>query len=150
MPTKNFLSPEEKNYLQEALKKETRPEVRERILIFLLENDGKNYQQIADFLGCSPRTVAYWAVHGSPNNLETLQDKRAKGNNKKATDEYINLLLETVDKNPTELGYEFGRWTAKRLAEHLEKETGISLSGSQVVRILKKKKYLFGWTSMCH
>ena len=101
MPTKNFLSPEEKNYLQQALKKETRPEVRERILIFLLENDGKNYQEIAEFLGCSPRTVAYWAVHGSPNNLETLQDKRAKGNNKKATDEYINLLLETVDKNPT-------------------------------------------------
>ena len=59
MPTKNFLSPEEKNYLQQALKKESRPEVRERILIFLLENDGKNYQEIAEFLGCSPRTVAY-------------------------------------------------------------------------------------------
>ena len=67
MPTKNFLSSGEKEYLQQALKKENRPEVRERILIFLLENDGKNYQEIADFLGCSPRTVAYWAVHGSPN-----------------------------------------------------------------------------------
>ena len=64
MPTKNFLSPEEKNYLQQALKKEHRPEVRERILIFLLENDGKNYQQIAEFLGCSVKTVAYWATHG--------------------------------------------------------------------------------------
>ena len=49
MPIKNFLSPEEKNYLQQALKKENRPEVRERILIFLLENDGKNYQEIAEF-----------------------------------------------------------------------------------------------------
>ena len=48
--------------------------------------------------------MAYWAVHGSPNNLETLQDKRVKGNNRKATDEYINLLLETVDKNTQELG----------------------------------------------
>ena len=145
MPTKNFLSPEEKNYLQQALKKETRPEVRERILIFLLENDGKNYQQIAEFLGCSVKTVAYWAVHGSPNNLETLQDKRVKGNNKKATDEYINLLLATVDKNPTELGYEFGRWTGKRLSEHLEKETGIKLSKSQIVRILKRKKFVYIW-----
>ena len=63
MPTKNFLSSEEKEYLQQALKKENRPEVRERILIFLLENDGKNYQEIADFLVCSPRTVAYWSVH---------------------------------------------------------------------------------------
>ncbi len=93
MPTKNFLSPEEKQYLQQALKKENRPEVREIILIFLLEDDGKNYQEIAEFLGSSPKTVAYWAVHGSPNNLETLQDKRVKGNNRKATEKYINLLL---------------------------------------------------------
>ena len=145
MPTKNFLSSEEKEYLQQALKKENRPEVREIILIFLLENDGKNYQEIADFLGCSPRTVAYWAVHGNPNNLETLQDKRIKGNHKKATDEYIDLLLKTVDKNPTNLGYEFGRWTGKRLSEHLEKETGIKLSKSQIVRILKRKKYVYIW-----
>lgn len=145
MPTKNFLSLSEKEYLQKALKKENRPEVRERILIFLLENDGKNYQEIAEFLGCSPRTVAYWAVHGSPNDLETLQDKRAKGNNQKATDEYIKLLLEVVDKNPTDLGSEFGRWTGKRLSEHLEKETGVKLSKSQIVRILKRKKYVYIW-----
>jgi transposase len=145
MPNKNFLSSEEKEYLQQGLKKENRPEVRERILIFLLENDGKNYQEIANFLGCSPRTVAYWAVHGSPSNLETLQDKRIKGNHKKATDEYIDLLLRIVDKNPTEFGYEFGRWTGKRLSEHLEKETGIKLSKSQIVRILKRKKYVYIW-----
>ena len=90
MPTKNFLSSDEKKYLQQALKTEIRPEVRERILIFLLENDGKNYQEIAEFLGCSPRTVAYWAVHGSPNNLETLQDKRVKGNKSKLMGELKN------------------------------------------------------------
>ncbi|BAQ65868.1 mobile element protein [Geminocystis sp. NIES-3709] len=43
MPSKNFLSEEERKYLQDALKIEKRSEVRERILIFLLENDGKNY-----------------------------------------------------------------------------------------------------------
>ncbi len=139
MPTKDFLSLEEKKYLQNALKQESRPEVRERILIFLLENDGKNYQQIADFLGCSSRKVAYWAVHGNPNNIETLEDKKRKGNHQKATDEYLKILLEIVDKQPEELGYEFGRWTGKRLSEHLEKETGIKLSKSQIARILKKR-----------
>jgi transposase len=51
--------------------------------------------------------------------------------------------LKIVDENPKELGYEFGRWTAARLAEHLEKETGIKLSGSQVRRILRRKKYVY-------
>jgi transposase len=145
MPIKNFLSDEEKKYLQNALKIENRSEVRQRILIFLLENDGKNYQQIADFLGCSTKTVAYWAVHGNPNDVDSLQDKRRKGNQTKATDEYIQILLEVVDKNPEDWGYEFGRWTGKRLSEHLEKETGIKLSKSQIVRILKRKKYSYIW-----
>jgi transposase len=145
MPIKNFLLEEEKKYLQEALRKEIRPEVRERILIFLLENDGKNYEEIAKFLGISEKTVAYWAVHGSPNDIETLVDKRRKGNYHKATDEYLNLLLEVIDKEPTELGYEFGRWTGARLSSHLEKETGIKLSKSQIVRILKRKKYVYIW-----
>ncbi len=36
--------------------------------------------------------------------------------------------MKIVDEDPKEFGYEFGRWTAARLAEHLEKETGIKLS----------------------
>jgi transposase len=47
------------------------------------------------------------------------------------------LLLEVIEKEPAEYGYEFGRWTAARLAIYLEKITGIKLSGSQVGRILK-------------
>ena len=68
-----------------------------------------------------------------------------KGNHKKATDKYIEILLETIDKEPEELGYEFGRWTAQRLATYLEKITGIQLSGSQVRRILEQKKYVYIW-----
>lgn len=145
MPAKNCLSSEEKKKLQSALKREEHPEVRERILMFLLLNEGKTYGQIADFLGCSRRTVAYWCVHGDPSNLESLEDSRKQGKHRKATEEYIEKLLEIVDKEPKELGYEFGRWTGKRLAEHLEKETGILLSKSQIVRILKRKKYVYIW-----
>ena len=54
-----------------------------------------------------------------------------EGNYQKATPEYVNKLMEVIDKDPEELGYEFGRWTAQRLATYLEGETGIKLSGSQ-------------------
>jgi hypothetical protein len=47
------------------------------------------------------------------------------------------LLLEVIEKEPAEYGYEFGRWTARL---YLEKITGIKLSGSQVGRILAGKK----------
>jgi transposase len=74
-------------------------------------DDGKTYQQISEFLGCGYRTVAYWCVHGDPDNLESLCDEREKGNYRKVTKEYIELLMETLEKDRTELGYEFGRWS---------------------------------------
>jgi transposase len=146
MPAKNYLKSEEKNKLQKALREEVNAEIRERIIIFLLLNDGKTQAEIAEFIGCSLKKVSYWCVHGDPGNLESLKDRRMEGNHKKATPEYVELLLKVVEEEPKELGYDFGRWTAARLAAHLEKETGIQLSSSQVRRILEKKKFVYLWS----
>jgi transposase len=145
MPAKNHLNSEQLEKLKKALKEENNGNIRERILILLLLNDGKTQAKIAEFLGCSLNKVSYWCVHGDPENLESLKDERMKGNHKKVTDKYIEILLETIDKEPEKLGYEFGRWTAQRLATYLEKITGIQLSGSQVRRILEQKKYVYLW-----
>ena len=145
MPAKDHLTPEQKEKLQKALKREGNGDIRERILILLLLNDGKTQQEIAKFIGCSKNKVGYWCVHGDPDNLESLKDERMKGNHQKATEKYIEILFETIEKEPEELGYEFGRWTAQRLATYLEDITGIKLSGSQVRRILERKKYVYLW-----
>jgi transposase len=144
-PAKNFLTPSQVTQLQQALKESELPHVRERILIILLQNDGKPQHEVAKFLGCSPRTVAYWCMHGDPDDLKTLHNKREYEHHRKATPEYIELLLKTIEQLPADLGYEFGRWTAERLATYLTEQTGIELSSSQVRRILKKKSIvIFG------
>jgi transposase len=145
MPAKNHLSQDQREQLLIVLKEHENPYVREKILILLLMNDGKTYQEISDFLGISYTTVAYWAVHGDPDNLESFLDGRREGNFRKLTKEYEDLLLEVIEKEPIEYGYDFGRWTAARLATYLEKVTGIKLSGSQVRRILNRKKYAYLW-----
>jgi len=145
MPIKNFLTQEQKENLQNALKESEDSHFRQRALMLLLMNDGKTYAEITDFLGCSYRSVAYWCCHGDPDNLEGLKDQRKKGNTRKATEKYIELLMETIEQEPSDNGYEFGRWTAARLSEHLEKKTGIKLSSEQVRRILKAKKYVYHW-----
>ncbi|AFZ38327.1 transposase (plasmid) [Stanieria cyanosphaera PCC 7437] len=145
MPAKNYLTSEQQKKLQKALKREEKGDIRERILILLLLNNGKTQSEIAEFIGCSKNKVCYWCVHGDPDNLESLKDERMKGNHQKATKKYIEILLETIEKNPEELGYEFGRWSAQRLAKYLEEITGIKLSGSQVRRILSRKKYGYLW-----
>jgi transposase len=145
MPAKNFLNSETKEKLQRALKEHEHPDIRERVLMLLLLNDGNTQKHIAELIGCSLSKVAYWCVHGDPENLDSLKDDRMNGNYKKATAEYINLLLEIIEIEPEKYGYEFGRWTTARLATHLEDQTGIKLSGTQVRRILKSKKYVYLW-----
>ena len=114
MKIKNYMTEEECKTLQRELKYHEHPDIRERILILLLRNNGKEYHEIANFVGCSLRKVAYWCTHGDPSDLESLVDERMKGNFHKATPEYVKLLIELIDKDPKEFGYEFGRWTAKR------------------------------------
>lgn len=145
MPAKNHLSKEQKERLIKLLKESENPYIREKVLIILLINDGKSYQEISHFLDIAYTTVAYWAVHGDPDNIKSFVDERSQGNFRKVTPEYEKILLETIEKEPGEYGYEFGRWTAARLATYLEKVTGIKLSGSQISKILHKKKYVYIW-----
>lgn len=84
-------------------------------------------------------------MQGDPDNEDSFQDGRGEGNHKKAPEKYVNILLEIIEKYPYLSGYKFGRWTAVRLANHREKETGIKLKSSQIRRILKQKKYVFVW-----
>jgi len=145
MPAKNFLSSETKETLQQVLKEHEHPDIRQRALIFLLLNNGNIQAQTAELIGCSLRKVAYWSIHGEPDNLDSFKDDRMKGNYRKATEEYIDLLLETIEVEPEKYGYEFGRWTTARLAIYLGEQTGIELSSTQVRRILKSKKYVYLW-----
>ena len=106
----------------------------------------KHQKKLLNLSGVRFHKICLWCVHGYPDNLETLKDEKMKGNHHKATEKYIEVLLETIDKAPQELGYEFGRLSAKRLATYLEEVTGIKLSGSQVWRIISKKKYVYLWS----
>ena len=66
MPAQNHLNPKQIEKLQKALKEEEKANVRERILILLLINDGKTQSKIADFLGCSVNKVSKRVCKGRP------------------------------------------------------------------------------------
>ena len=115
-PAKNFLTLEQVTRLQKTLKESELAHVRERILIILLQNEGRTQQETSKFLGCSPRTVAYWCMNGDPDKLETLHNKREYEHYRKATPEYIELLLKTVERRPSDLGYEFGTLDGRKIS----------------------------------
>jgi len=54
-------------------------------------------------------SATFWYMNGDPNQLESLQNRRNQESHRKATPEYIRLLLEIIDQEPLDLGHEFGR-----------------------------------------
>jgi hypothetical protein len=77
MPAKNHLSQNQKQRLIKLLKESDDNYVREKVLILLLINDGKTYREISEFMEIAYTTVAYWSVHGDPDNLDSFLDKRS-------------------------------------------------------------------------
>ena len=141
MPIKNFLTELQKTNLQKALKESEDRNFRQRILMLLIMNDGKSYAEISKLLECEYNNVAYWCYYGNPDNLESLKDKKQKENKietTKASLQYIDLLIETIDEKSGEYKYEFRRWTTGKLAQVLAEETETELTKEQVTEILKK------------
>ena len=47
---------------------------------------------------------------------ESLHNKREYEHYRKATPEYIELLLKTVERRPSDLGYEFGTLDGRKIS----------------------------------
>ena len=103
MPAKGCLNWEQKERLQTLVRGNNCPRIREHALILLLQNDGKTYEDIANRIGCGYRTVAHWCIHGEERQQHGIfggqvsSRKMPQGNYRKATEQYIELLLEVVE-----------------------------------------------------
>ncbi len=138
MKKRELLSQEQVKGLETLLGEIDCPQVRQRITMLLLRHEGKTYEEIGKVLDCSTRTVAYWCANACPDSPDSFWDKRQEGNNQKVTKEYVELLQCAADREPSELGLEWKKWTTAKLADYLFSQTGIRLSGEQVRRLLKK------------
>lgn len=81
-------------WLQKLVRVGDCPRLREHALILLIQNDGKTYEEIANFIGCGYRSVAYWCMHGDADNLDSLRDKTEQGNHRKATENILNCCTK--------------------------------------------------------
>lgn len=111
--------------------------------MILMSGVGRSKFDIAEDLGCSPATVDNVRKRYRERGMEGLQRRKPPGRVSRATSQYRAALREAVQTPPQSLGYGFSVWSANRLAKHLEKTTGISLSDDRVRKILSEEKFSF-------
>ena len=127
----------------EAVKRDKRPEVRQRAMGLRLLHEGKTPKEVAELLSVSQPTIYAWQHRWQAQGVEGLANRPKSGRRMKATPEYVALLEQVVDQDPQALGYAFSIWTTDRLRLHLKDKTGIELKPTQFRALLKEHDFVY-------
>lgn len=137
------LSEEELAVIETAMQHDKRPEVRQRSTAMRLLHLGYKPEQVAEMQAVSNATIYGWIRRWQSKKLEGLANRPKSGRPPKIDDEYSLALDDLIEKEPSELGYDFTIWTIDRLRMHLEQKTKISISESRFRALLKRKGYRY-------
>jgi transposase len=137
------LKDDEVALLEQAIRHDERPEVRQRATAIRMLHLGKHPTEVADVLAVSLPTIYNWHARYREAGLEGLANRPKSGRPGIADEDYCQILAETLEQSPPDLGYAFTVWTVKRLCDHLEKKTGKRLSESRLRHLLKEKDYRY-------
>ena len=130
------LTDEELELLEKLLRHVQSSRMRDRYQAIWFSHLGKSVQEIAELLKVSEESVRRWVHIFEEEGFEGLADDARSGRPPKATGRYVERLLELVHISPLLADYPRTTWTLSLLAEHMERETGVGLSGERVRQIL--------------
>ena len=145
MPKKLDFQLSETELLQvtEAIRKDKRPEVRQRATAIRLLALGQKPAEVAESLTVQPTSVYSWFHRFRQDGLEGLANQPKGRPKRKADEAYCRALEEAIEHDPDEYGYPFAIWTVERLRDHLEKETGVRMSISRLRVVIRQQGYVY-------
>ena len=115
--------------------------VSERIRIILLSSKGYTVPQIADIFECDQASVRNWIERFEAEGVKGLHDRPRCGRPRKAGVVAQHTIRQTVQTQPSALGYIFGFWTVVTLCAHLVVSIRLQVSTATVRRALWRMGY---------
>ena len=104
---------------------------------------GASQAVVAANLGVSRQSASAWHEAWSEGGKAALAGAGRAGRLPLVSDEQLAEVLEALSKGPEGNGYANGLWTLARVAEVIERVTGVAYSQTQTWEILTKK---LGWS----
>jgi transposase len=106
-----------------------------RLLAVQRLSDGYTARQVADFLGVQLRTVRRWKATYKKRGDKGLRAKPPPGRPRKLTSRQERTVLTWFLQSPRSFGYATDLWTAKRVAEVIQRKWKVEFNS----------RYLNGW-----
>lgn len=101
---------------------------RRRFLAVQRLQDGYTAQQVADFLGVHLRTVRFWKAAYKKSQTHGLKAKPPPGRKRKLTARQERTVLTWFLKSPKSFGFPTELWTARRVAQVIERKWGVTFN----------------------
>jgi transposase len=101
--------------------------------------DGRTQQDVADFLGVHPVTVAKWMAKYRAAGETALAAKPTPGRPRFLTPEQEGQVLAWLVRPPTEFGFRTDLWTAARVAQLVRQKFDVRFHPSYLREWLAKR-----------
>jgi transposase len=111
-----------------------------RCQILLLLDDGLCVKEVSKCVGCVRATVYRTIYRFEDEDVEGIVDGRSRRAPVKATEQAVAQLLAYLDKSPKDYGWQRSVWTQELLSMQLHCDIQVSLSASQISRVLRQNK----------
>jgi len=137
------LTDEEQQQLEEIIAHGDSPEAVKRAMALRLLSQGQHPSTIGDLMLVTENTIYAWRRQWREEGLKGLYYRPKSGRPRKSNEDYRRLLEETLETGPASHGYTFTVWTSDRLRQHLEQQTGISLSRGRFAILMDEMGYVY-------
>ena len=137
------LNENELKQIENAMQHDPRTEVVRRATAIHALHLGHKPEVVAQMVKAGKSTVGAWRRQWRSEGIEGLADRPRSGRPAKANQTYQAALEKSLTQLPADYGYSFAVWTLDRLAEHLERETGIRLSIGRLQVWLERLGYVY-------
>lgn len=104
---------------------------------------GHNANEVGRALSVSAPTVYSWFHRWKAEGLKGLEHRPKSGRPAIADAAYLQVVEETLEQDPGELGYDFALWTIQRLNQHVRQVTGKQISDERLRLILQAHGWVY-------
>ena len=137
------LTETELSQVTEAIRKDKRPEVRQRATAIRLLALGQKPAEVAESLATRQPTIYSWFHRFRKDGLDGLANQPKGRPKRKADEAYCQALEDAIEHDPSDYGYPFAIWTVERLRDHLEQKTGVRMSVSRLRVVIRQHGYVY-------
>ena len=120
-----FLPGTSKAYLCRCHREESDPNVRERLLAFIMRKDGMAIRPICDALNRPFSTVRNWLIRAVQLGVTGRYGEVRRGSECRLDPSQLARLRTELIAGPRACGFESGIWTCRIAVEHVRKRYGI-------------------------